>query len=159
MSVIVSSLRRAFLPLLLLVAVAAPTAARADDAAVQTAWRLLDYIAVDYRGAVADGRVISVAEYAEMREFSASVAQRLGALPAHAAKLRLIEEARALQAAIARMAPPDVVDRQARGLGERLLAAYPVPLAPSAAPDLARGRQLYVQNCASCHGATGLADT
>ena len=28
-----------------------------------------------------------------------------------------------------------------------------------AAPDLARGAQLYAQHCAACHGATGLADT
>ena len=34
------------------------------------------------------GRVISAAEYTEMREFSASVTQRLGALPAHQAKAR-----------------------------------------------------------------------
>jgi high-affinity iron transporter len=159
MSVFLSSLRRAFLPLLLLAFLALPTAARADDAAVQTAWRLLDYIAVDYRGAVADGRVISPAEYAEMREFSASVTQRLGALPAHAAKARLVADARALEAAVARMAAPAEVDRMARGLGARLLGAYPVPLAPGAAPDLARGAQLYQQQCASCHGATGRADT
>jgi high-affinity iron transporter len=159
MTVILSSLRRAFLPLLFLAILAFPTAARADDAAVQTAWRLLDYIAVDYRGAVAGGRVISATEYTEMREFSASVTQRLGALPAHQAKARLVADARALEAAVARRAAPDEVDRMARGLGQRLLAAYPVPLAPEAAPDLARGARLYAQHCASCHGASGRADT
>ncbi|HVQ07294.1 MAG TPA: cytochrome c/FTR1 family iron permease [Allosphingosinicella sp.] len=159
MSFFLSSLRRAFLPLLFLTVLALPTAARADDAAVQTAWRLLDYVAVDYRGAVADGRVVSVAEYAEMREFSASVTQRLSALPAHQAKAALVADARALEAAVARMAAPGDVDRMARGLGTRLLAAYPVPLAPGAAPDLARGAQLYAQQCASCHGATGRADS
>ena len=143
------------LPLLLL-AFAGP--ARADDAAVQIAWRLLDYVAVDYRGAVADGRVISAAEYSEMREFSASVTIRLGALPANPARAALIGEARALEAAVARKAPPEEVDRMARSLAGRLLAAYPVPLAPAAAPDLAAGTSLYAANCASCHGATGLAD-
>jgi high-affinity iron transporter len=38
-------------------------------AAVQTTWRLLDYLAVDYPGAVRDGRIVSQAEYDEMREF------------------------------------------------------------------------------------------
>ena len=70
--------RRLLAPFLLLLALALPAAAHADTAAVQTAWRLLDYIAVDYRGAVADGRVTSPSEYAEMREFSASVTRRLG---------------------------------------------------------------------------------
>ncbi|HEY0165058.1 MAG TPA: cytochrome c/FTR1 family iron permease, partial [Sphingomicrobium sp.] len=45
-----------------------------------------------------------------------------------------------------------------RSLASSLLAAYPVPLAPSKAPDLARGATLYAQNCASCHGAKGDAN-
>ena len=147
---------RWLLPLLLL---ALPMPARADDAAVQTAWRLLDYVAVDYRGAVADGRVISQAEYDEMREFSASVATRLGALPAHPRRAALVGEARRLEAAVARKAPPAEVGGLARALAGHLLAAYPVPLAPSVAPDLAAGARLYAQNCASCHGANGMADT
>jgi high-affinity iron transporter len=44
-----------------------------DTPASQTAWRLLDYVAVDYGGAVQDGRIVSAAEYAEMIEFTASV--------------------------------------------------------------------------------------
>jgi high-affinity iron transporter len=154
------AVRRLFSPLLLLLAaLILPTAARADDAAVQTAWRLLDYVAVDYRGAVANGRVISPSEFAEMREFSASVTQRLGALPDKPARAGLVAEARALEAAVSRMASPDDIERQAHGLGQRLLAAYPVPLAPAAPPDLTRGAQLYAQQCAACHGATGAADT
>jgi high-affinity iron transporter len=148
---------RWLLPLLLALAFAAP--AQAQDGGAQVAWRLLDYIAVDYRGAVADGRIVSQAEYDEMREFSASVTRRLGTLPERPARARLVAEARALEAAVARRAPPAEVDRAARGLGQRLLAAYPVPLAPAAVPDLARGARLYAENCASCHGATGAADT
>src|SRR5205085_5439508 len=86
--------------LLLLTAMALPGTARADDASVQTAWRLLDYVAVEYPGAVANGRVTSQSEFAEMREFSASVTQRLGALPANPAKAELVAEARALEAAV-----------------------------------------------------------
>ena len=152
------SFRWLVVPVLLLAAIALPAPARADDAAVQTAWRLLDYIAVDYRGAVQDGRVISPAEYAEMREFSAAVTRRLGALPAHPERAALVAEARRVEAAVARKAPPDEVDRMARALAGRLLAIYPVPLAPAAVPDLARGAALYAQHCASCHGASGGAD-
>jgi len=145
-------------PALLFAAIALPPAARASDAAVQTAWRLLDYIAVDYRGAVADGRITSQLEYDEMREFSAAVVTRLAALPAHPERAALVAEARRIEAAVARRAPPADVDRMARALAARLLAAYPVPLAPAAAPDLARGAALYAQHCASCHGASGAAD-
>jgi high-affinity iron transporter len=151
-------LTRRLLPLLLLAVLIAPTAARADDAAVQTTWRLLDYVAVDYAGAVQGGRIVSQSEYDEMREFSSSVSRRLAALPAHPARAALLTDARGLEAAVARQAEPAEVARLARALAERLLAAYPVPLAPQSPPDLTRGAQLYRENCAACHGATGLAD-
>jgi high-affinity iron transporter len=139
--------------------IALPAQAPSPAAAVQTAWRLLDYIAVDYPGAVQDGRIVSRAEYDEMVEFSASVRQRLAALPPGAARARLIADAAALEAAVARRAPPAEIAGMARALAARLLAAYPVPLAPSAAPDPAAGARLYARHCAACHGATGLADT
>lgn len=142
------------LPMLLLFA--PPLRAQGSDA--QVAWRLLDYIAVDYRGAVADGRIVSQAEYDEMREFSASVTRRLGQMPDRPERAGLIADARSLEAAIAGRAAPDLVDRSARALGRRLLAAYPVPLAPASVPDLARGARLYAENCAACHGPRGDAD-
>ena len=83
---------RMFAAFLVLAALALPAAASAQQpqaASAQVAWRLLDYIAVDYPAAVADGRVISAAEYAEMREFSASVRERLAALPARSATPQL----------------------------------------------------------------------
>jgi high-affinity iron transporter len=154
-----SRLKRLPFLFLLLAAFLVPAAARADDAAVQTAWRLLDYLAVDYPGAVAGGRVTSPSEYAEMREFSASVSRRIAALPAKPQRAALLAEARGLESAIARRAAPSEVERLAHGLAGRLLAAYPVPLAPQQVPDLARGARLYAEHCASCHGATGMADT
>src|ERR1044072_7264545 len=95
------SLFRLTRPLLILFALLVPATAYAADAPVQTAWRLLDYFAVDYPGAVSGGRIVSQAEYAEMREFSASVSRRLAALPPKPERAALIAEARALEAAIA----------------------------------------------------------
>jgi high-affinity iron transporter len=157
-----SGLKRLGLALLLAAAFALPGAARADDnvqANVQTSWRLLDYIAVDYPGAVAGGRIVSEAEYAEMREFSGNVGRRLATLPAHPQRAGLIAEASALEQAIGRRADPAEVDRRARSLAAALLRAYPVPLAPTAVPDLSRGQVLFAQQCASCHGADGAART
>ncbi len=129
--------------------------AAASDEDVQTAWRLLDYVAVDYQGAVADGMVKSAQEYAEMTEFSAAVETKIKALPASASRVALIADAKAFRAMIARKAAPDDVAKAARALGSHLLAAYPVPLAPSKTPDLLRGATLYAANCASCHGLNG----
>ena len=132
-----------------------PAGARAEAGEAQTVWRLLDYVAVDYSGAVSNGRVTSSAEYAEMTEFSATIRSGIAALPAKAERARLIVEAEGLQTAIASKAAPDIVAQKARSLASDLLAAYPVPLAPAKAPDPARGAALYAENCASCHGANG----
>ncbi len=129
--------------------------ASAQTAPAQTVWRLLDYIAVDYAGAVANGRVVNEAEYVEMVEFSASVRQRLGELPQTKARASLLQQANQLEAAIAAKSAPATIATSARQLGGALLAAYPVPLAPSIAPDLGRGAALYKQNCSSCHGGNG----
>ncbi|HUE78287.1 MAG TPA: cytochrome c/FTR1 family iron permease [Sphingomicrobium sp.] len=134
---------------------AGPAAAQSQG--VQTPWRLLDYIAVDYREAVVDGRVVNQLEYDEMVEFSASVREQLAELPAKPAKAALLRDATALQREIAAKAAPDAVHGHARLLASDLLAAYPVPLAPVEVPDVKRGAALYAQNCASCHGANGEA--
>ncbi|MBA3576050.1 MAG: FTR1 family protein [Sphingomonas sp.] len=137
------------------VAVAVPANAATTEQEVQTSWRLLDYIAVDYREAVSGGRVINQLEYDEMIEFSSSVSSRLAALPQGEQKAQLIDEARALEAVIAAKVEPTDVAGRAKAIADRLLAAYPVPLAPDRAPDVARGAALYAENCASCHGAKG----
>jgi len=132
-----------------------PAVARAETGEVRTVWRLLDYVAVDYAGAVSNGRVTSATEYAEMAEFSRTIRSGIATLPAKAERARLIAEADGLEAVIASRATPEIVAQKARSLASDLLAAYPVPLAPAKAPDPARGAALYAENCASCHGAKG----
>ncbi|MBA2466631.1 MAG: FTR1 family protein [Sphingomonas sp.] len=132
--------------------------ASAQSGGVQTAWRLLDYIAVDYREAIQGGRVVNQGEYDEMAEFSASVSEQFTMLAAKPAKPKLLKGASDLQRAIAAKAPPEVIDRQARALASALLAAYPIPLAPPGLPDLSRGAALYARNCASCHAPNGDAN-
>lgn len=141
--------------LALVLGLALPAYAAGGDEDLQTAWRLLDYVAVDYRGAVADGQVKSAQEYAEMTEFSAAVEAKIEALPATPDRTALVAEAKAFRSLVAGKAAPDDVAKAARALGGHLLAAYPVPLAPNKSPDLARGGALYARNCAACHGMNG----
>jgi high-affinity iron transporter len=152
-------LRHFLVSFAILLAAALPATASAQANDVETAWRLLDYVAVDYGGAVRDGRVVSTSEYAEMREFSGSVAEKVAALPDKPAKAALVGESGRFKALIERRTSPQEVAIAARTLGAHLLAAYPVPLGPKQAPDLVRGAQLFRQNCASCHGANGDAKT
>ena len=98
---------RLCLALFLLLGLAAPGAAASRPEAVQTAWRLLDYVAVDYPGAVQKGRVVSNPEYSEMREFSTTVEAQLRSLEAKPEKSSLIGKARSLEQAINSKASPD----------------------------------------------------
>ena len=127
-------------------------------AEVRQIWKLLDYIAVDYVGAVKDGVVISDGEYAEMKEFGTTALTRLTGLPPRTGHDELVRAATELQNAIAGLAAPDAVARLAHEVADELLVAYPVPTAPATAPVLARGAAVYAEKCALCHGLTGNAD-
>jgi high-affinity iron transporter len=128
-----------------------------EDKAKQI-WQLLDYLAVDYSKAIKDGKVVSADEYAEMQEFAHAAETQLSELPRTPATAALVKGAQALRAAIAAKAPPANVGAQARKLAADLLAAYPIPMAPSKVPDLQQGARLYQANCVACHGALGHAD-
>ena len=142
--------------LLAALALFVPAAALAQDAAL--AVHLLDYIAVDYGGAVADGKVKSAEEYKEMTEFAANVAGTISKLPATPGKEKLDAGAKALVDRIAAKAPPDEVAGIAQQLRQSVVTAYKVAIGPKRAPDLARGTALFSEHCALCHGASGRGD-
>ena len=129
----------------------------ASDQAKQT-WQLLDYLAVDYGGAVSNGQIQSASEYEEMKEFAATAAQQLAALPSTAALPELQRQAKALGDLIAAKADAKAVADSAHSLAAALVKTYPFPLSPTQPPDLARAKVLFEANCAACHGATGAGD-
>ncbi len=149
---------RRLLATLLLGAALICSCAFASGDQVATTWRLLDYIAVDYREAVAGGEVVNQLEYDEMLEFSATAAAAIADLPDTPQAGQLRRDAGALQQAIGDRAEPDDVATRARGLAALLVQAHPIPLMPASAPQYARGKVLYAQLCANCHGATGAGD-
>ncbi len=138
-----------------------PSDASQTDAPARTAralWRILDYIAVDYGGAVRDGRVLDEGEYAEMVEFARTAAGMVEQLPPSPTREALASGTADLVAAIARRADPREVGDLARRLSRRILETWAVVLAPTRAPDPALGRRLYAERCAMCHGAQGHGD-
>lgn len=140
------------------IALLAAGAAHAEQDDVRRVWQMLDYLAVDYGGAVKDGSVISESEFAEMQEFAKTSQTKLAALEARPERAALVEEAGALSAAIQAKSDPAKVAMLAKGLANHLLAAYPVPSSPATAPSMANAAALYQTNCAACHGATGHGD-
>ena len=139
-----------------LVAHADPLATQ--DKAKQT-WQLLDYLAVDYGGAVSDGKVQKASEYEEMKEFAATAAQQLTALPSTPALPDLQRQAKALGDLIDAKADAKAVANSAHALAAALVKAYPFPLSPAKPPDLARAKVLFEANCAACHGAQAQGGT
>ncbi|UXI66111.1 cytochrome c/FTR1 family iron permease [Tahibacter amnicola] len=121
-------------------------------------WQLLDYVGVDYGGAVANHAVVSAAEYQEMQEFVATARTRLASLPASNDRDTHLAQADQLVGAVAAKVDAAEVARLAHGLADALLATYGIAVAPRTVPDLSRAQALYVSQCSSCHGLTGHAD-
>ncbi|HWK50664.1 MAG TPA: cytochrome c, partial [Steroidobacter sp.] len=128
------------------------------DLQVRQLWQLIDYVAVDYAGAVVDGQVSNEGEYKEMVEFTATIRERVDSLPARAGREQLTEQSQLLETAVSQQAEATKIAQIAHGLGNQLLTTYPVPIAPKAVPDLARGAVLYQEQCVACHGVTGHGD-
>ena len=132
--------------------------ANAAESDVRRIWQILDYLAVDYRGAVKDGAVVNDAEFAEMREFAKASQTKLAALEPHSERAALVTEAGALGAAIEAREDPARVATLAKSLANHLLAVYPVSSSPTAPPNVAAAAAIYQAQCAACHGATGKGD-
>ncbi len=128
------------------------------DLQVRQLWQLIDYVAVDYGGAVADGQVTHPGEFREMLEFTATIRERLDSLPARDGREQLTQQSQLLETAVSQQADAAKVAQLAHALANQLLITYPVPIAPKSAPDLARGSALYQEQCSACHGATGHGD-
>lgn len=130
-------------------AVADP-AATAD---VRRSLTLLNVVGEEYREGVVDGQVVLPVEYAEARTFLGEARDRLAtAQPAVAQSLaaRFEEIAAAIDAKV----PVD----QVRGALETLRGEVSTrtgvsePVFPERAPSAARGRALFEDHCAACHG-------
>ena len=118
-------------------------------------WQLIDYMSVDYGGAVNNGVVVSESEFAEMVEFTQNAVERAEALPAHENKKSVVEAIKELYAAVERKGNADEIARLAHHADALLITAYPIPMSPKAIPDLSRGAALFATNCSMCHGNTG----
>lgn len=148
-------MKRLLLPLLFLFALAGPAAATPD---LPKLVQLIDYVGVDYRGAVADGEIISEAEYAEMIDFTAAIREQSAQLPDSGGAEGFAATARRLEALVKERAAPDTVAATAARLRHALVDRFDIVVVPRKAPDFARARQLFAENCAACHGIEGRGD-
>ncbi len=142
--------------LLALMLTASPVLAQDDPA--QTILHLLDYVGVDYAGAVEGGKVKSEDEFKEMVEFTTQAVTLLKTLPANPQQAAIVADAGKLAGMVRNKAAAEQVAAAAGKLRWAVIGAYNVVVAPKAAPDLKIGAVLYQSMCASCHGAQGRGD-
>jgi len=117
--------------------------------------QLIDYVGVDYSGAIVNGDVASEAEYAEMLDFTAGITQQVVDLPEHEVKARLSEQSKALALMVQQKKPAEEIRQLGTEMHQQIVSAYQVVVIPRKQPDLKRASQLFADNCTSCHGIDG----
>ncbi len=115
--------------------------------------------AQEYRIGVVNGRIVAAAEVEEARLFLSEARRSASALPPGAAD-SAVREVDRLIGLVSAIASPDSLDAGVRSLTAHLAARLGVSLddVPATSPSLARGREVYRQQCASCHGELGRGD-
>jgi len=128
------------------------------QASTQQLLQLIDYVGVDYSGAVKDKQVINEAEYAEMLDFVAGITQQLGDIPEHSVKSELIENTQTLVLLVQQKESAEKIRQLTTKMHQDIINAYEIVVVPRKQPDLKKAKQLYAQQCASCHGTQGFGD-
>jgi high-affinity iron transporter len=135
-----------------------PTITDGGDA--QRLVALVDYVGSDYAAAVQNGAVVSPFEYEEQLRFlhdaRAMAAALLGPSAAADPVTRALEH---LSALVSAKAPAAEVAAASRAAKEEVVARFGLRTTPTERPSLARAETLFVESCATCHGARGDADT
>ena len=115
--------------------------------------------AQEYRIGVENGRIIAPAEVDEARLFLRESRRSAALLPRDISSVTLAQ-IDSLIHLVDRVGPPDSLDAGVQRLTTSVSGRLNVVLdeIPGQAPSLARGAQVYQQNCAGCHGTLGAGD-
>ncbi len=132
-------------------------------ASPQQLLQLVDYLGVDYEGAVQQGEIINPEEYTEMVDFSAGILAQISTLPSSNAqqanyKQYLLNDANKLINLVHNKADVQAIRILTTNMRNNLVAGFNIQVIPTKLPDLAKARNLYANQCASCHGNKGYGD-
>jgi high-affinity iron transporter len=140
---------------LLLLSLCALTVSAAN---IQQLIQLVDYVGVDYGGAVSNGEIINTFEYEEMQDFSGAVAEQVAALPASESRQQLTVQAAKLVRLVEARVDAGEVKALTASMRQVFIKGFEVTVTPRSAPDLKAASALYAQQCVSCHGISGQGD-
>jgi high-affinity iron transporter len=117
---------------------------------------LLQYIATDYDRAVLNGQIADSLEYREMQRFAQQVTATYHSTAA--VQQQTSERVHRLERLIADKAALSAIRKIGAELVARLIKEKNLFVFPQRAPDLADGKNLFRENCVSCHGPAGTGD-
>ncbi len=143
---------------LLLLIVCSFSFAANDEKSPRFLVHILDYLAIDYAGAVQKGKVIEPAEYAEQIEFSNEAFRLATELPGLKEDKALVEKIKLLKIKVLEKQEAKEVATLAREIEQKIISTQAIELYPRRWPNLAKGKKHYDANCAQCHGQTGHGD-
>lgn len=133
-----------------------PLTSRADPRLII---HLSDYLANDYSGAVnEEGKILSEVEYAEQVEFSKVVAAEFSTDLILKKDATLAKDIEALEKEIKSKSGPSIVAPLARKVQKAVIRLSGVDLSPQNWPNYKRAKELFRDNCSSCHGENGRGD-
>jgi high-affinity iron transporter len=142
--------------LILSLLLAAPLAAADEGASEGRTWHrlvgILQYLQADYPAAVESKSDFELAEQRSFIAEATEAARELG--PRGEAFLPRLRE---LKVRVDKAEDPEGVSRDCGALVEDLVLAGGLARSPRTPPDLARGAQVFQQNCVACHGPDGRA--
>jgi high-affinity iron transporter len=116
--------------------------------------QLAEYIGVDYSEAVTAGNISDPNEFAEMQQFASIIIEKTNLL-ANDQPNSLTADALQLQQAIANKASLDVIQGFSQKIRKQLLSQSPALVLPSKLLAKDHVKQLFIENCSSCHGDLG----
>ena len=141
----------------LVIAALLPRALGAQEHPARRVANIVSVAVEEYAKAVnSEGKLIDAQEYQETNDFlidARRAAERLSGQQAVAARALL----GAVSEAVKNKRPPSVLDSLQHRFEDILGNEGKLEL-PKLATNLAQGRAIYQQNCASCHGVSGMGD-
>ncbi len=130
-----------------------PKATMVDEAEIRRMIFLLQYIGNDYGRAVHLGLVIDTLEFNEMQHFSQTLLQTYRVTNKSSASIRHGLEQLAQQ--VTAKAEGTTIRNLSTQLVGLMTQDQGILIFPLATPDLSLGKQLFQENCVSCHGERG----
>ncbi|MGI2104812.1 cytochrome c/FTR1 family iron permease [Shewanella frigidimarina] len=119
--------------------------------------QLAEYIGVDYSEAVTEGSISNPDEFAEMQQFASIIIEKTNLL-ANDVPNSLTADALQLQQAIADKSSLDVIQGISQKIRNQLLSQSPALVLPTQLLAKENVKQLFIENCSTCHGDLGQGD-